>query len=307
VVSGTSQEIIPEPGREVVITITDSQGNTGFQTHLYQFNQPPFLYSFNSATFNNGGTGGTNGPSIAQARSGVGNPSWANSFLNMTKAGYQRWTVPQNATYRIETYGALGGYAYGWGSQGGAGTRMRGDFNLTQGDVIQIVCGQIGQSQYASTAGGGGTFVATSNTSPMIVSGGGGGGAPSNYNQRQATTGTNGQGYNFGGGSNGNGGGGTWGRCGGGGFYGDGGGSPSQGYAFANSNGTGGNNGGGFGGGAGYYSSYYGAGGGGGYSGGSGSYWSSSAGGGGSYNGGNNQSNSNQASYGNGRVNITRL
>jgi hypothetical protein len=307
VVSGTSQEVIPEPGREVVITITDSQGNTGFQTHLYQFNQPPFLYAFNSATFNNGGASGENGPNINQARSGVGNPSWANTYLNMTKAGYQRWTVPRNGTYRIETYGTSGGYSNGWGYSGGGGTRMRGDFNLTQGEVIQIVVGQAASSGYATTPGGGGTYVATSNTSPLIVSGGGGGGAPSNYNQRHATTGTNGQSYNYGGGSNGNGGGGTWGRHGGGGFYGSGGGSPYPGQAFANANANGGPGGGGFGGGGGNYDRYNGSGGGGGYSGGGASNWSSSAGGGGSYNGGNNQSNSNQAAYGNGRVNITRL
>jgi hypothetical protein len=306
VVTGTSNEVIPEPGREVIITLTDSDGQTGFQTHLYQFNQPPFLYSFNSVTLSAGGRQGNNPPDQNTIRSYAGNPSWSNTYLNMSKSGYQRWTVPQNATYRIETYGGAGGWSNGWGYAGGYGTRMRGDFTLTQGSVIQIVAGHRGGNGYASAPGGGGTFVATQNTSPMIVSGAGGGGSPNNGNFRHATTGTTGQSYNWNGGSNGNGGGGTWRRSGGGGFYGDGGGSPYPGQAFANSNANGGNDGG-FGGGGGSYGTYDGSGGGGGYSGGSASYWSEPGCGGGSYNGGNNQSNSNQANSGSGYVTITKL
>ncbi len=305
VVSGTSNEVIAEPGREVIITLTDSDGQTGFQTHLYQFNQPPFLYAFNSVTLTSNAGGQSSGININQARSYAGNPSWANTYLNMNKSGYQRWTVPQNGTYRFQVYGAVGGWSQGWGQRGGYGAGMRGDFTLTQGTVINVVAGHLANGQYADAPGAGGSFVATESFGPMIVAGGGGGGGADGSSRRDGTTGTSGQGSSFSGGNGGNGGGGTWGRAGGGGFYGDGQGYP-QGYAFANSNADGGSQGG-FGGGGGYYSTYYGSGGGGGYSGGGASYWSSNAGGGGSYNGGNNQSNSSGASGGNGSIQITKL
>jgi HK97 family phage major capsid protein len=51
VVSGTPTENIAIPGRTVIITATDSFGISAFQTHNYQFDQPPALYSFSSVTF----------------------------------------------------------------------------------------------------------------------------------------------------------------------------------------------------------------------------------------------------------------
>ena len=174
VVSGTPSENIAEPGREVIITATDSLGSTAFQVHTYQFNQPPQLYSFTSATFTPGGATGRLGPNIAQARSGVGNPTWAPTYLNMTTQGIQQWTVPSNGTYRITTAGARGGQT------GGNGATLRADFALTQGQVLNLVVGQRGGNDPggAGAGGGGGSFVysgAIGGNGLLLAAGGGGG------------------------------------------------------------------------------------------------------------------------------------
>jgi hypothetical protein len=335
VVSGSSNETIDIPGREVVITLTDAAGSTAFQTHTYQFNQQPGLYNFSSATFTSGGKTGYTGPNISQARSGVGNPSWANTYLNMSNTGIQRWTVPVTTSYQIEVAGARGGNS---GSGNGAsGAIIRGTFSLTQGAIINILVGQPGQESgsrggVAGAGGGGGSFVVNSSNQPLIIAGGGGGAGQNNQGSN-ANFGTSGVSRSGSGGSNGSGGSGGSGDGSGGGnngagFSGNGGGggggytqngSYSQlsgisylgggrgGYGTGNSNGSYGGFGGG---GVGYvngqgYSD--GGGGGGGYSGGgSGQSSGGGAGGGGSINTGSNQSNVG-TQYGNGYVSITKL
>ena len=305
VVSGTPTEEIPPPGREVIITATDVNGSTAIQVHNYQFDAPPILYTFSSVTFTPGGAGGNTGPTLSQARSGAGNPSWASQYINMnesTRRGTILWTVPQTATYRIEAYGGQGGTSFGWGRSGGAGARMRGDFNLTINDVLKIVVGQAGNGDYYDGGGGGGSYVATSSDSILIAAGGGGGGAPGTPSG--GTTGTSGLSATWGGGSNGGGGGGST-VGGGGGFTGNGGGSWG-GRSFTNGSFGGANAQGGFGGGGGGGGTN-GAGGGGGYSGGGASSWSGGGAGGGSINNGTNQSNSAAVRGGNGAVVITKL
>jgi hypothetical protein len=308
VVSGTPTETIDIPGREVVITLTDAEGSQGIQTHTYQFNQPPQLYSFSSATFTTGGVSGRDGPSISQARNGVGNPSWASQYLNMNQNGVQLWTVPQNGTYRIGAYGAVGGYSTRYGQRGGYGAYSRGDIILLQGQVLKIVVGQSGGNQRYDAGGGGASYVSTSDNSPLIVGGAGGGGSASDQSYKEARTSqsTNNQygspqtGY---GGTNYNS---TPG--GGGGFYGDGAGS-WRGIGFTNgSRGGEGTSGGygGFGGGGGGGQTN-GAGGGGGYTGGNASPWSNAASGGGSYVSGSNQYQQAQYSGGDGQVSIQRV
>ena len=305
VVSGTPQEVIAIPGREVVITLTDSGGSQAFQTHTYQFNQPPFLYSFSSSTFTSGGATGRDGPNISQARNGVGNPSWANTYLNMSINGIQNWTVPETATYRIQAFGAGGSYCNRTGQSGGTGVSMRGDFALTQGEIVGIIVGQGGRTQtngWGSGSGGGGSFVwrQSSTNLPMVAAGGGGSGGESDNNNKQATTsqsGRNGSHRTFGsGGSNGNVG--TGGSCtggNGGGWYAGStqhcGGTSSYGNMWEDGRGLATSLDGSFGGSGG---SYGGSGGGGGFSGGGAGGWSYAgmSGGGGSYNSGANQSNS---------------
>ena len=159
----------------VTITATDSANTTGTQVITFQFNPAPNLYNFTTATFGSGGAEGIYGPSTAQARSAVGNPGWASTYLT-TSGGTQLWTVPETATYRIYARGASsGGNQY----QGGRGVDMRADFPLTQGQVIKILVGQGGRQSPSSdpcnTGAGGGSFVATNANVPIIVAGGGGG------------------------------------------------------------------------------------------------------------------------------------
>jgi hypothetical protein len=280
------------------------------------------LYDFTTATFTNGSQEGRLGPSLTQARSGLSGPEvdvWKNDteFFNTTD-GIQLWTVPKDGTYRIEAWGAQGG---GRASQlsGGLGARMRGDFQLTRGDVIQILVGQMGIPNPTTfccngSGGGGGTFVVNdpydTNASILVIAGGGGGDDTSSstvvIDANTTTDGAAGQGGQPGG-TNGNGGATGSSSGGGGGFFTDGGVNVTGegGISFI-SGGLGGqrNQDGGFGGGG---AAGGGAGGGGGYSGGGGGATSGlgdAGGGGGSFNSGTNQSNSVENS-GHGKVEIT--
>jgi len=286
------------------------------------------LYKFTYASFEGNNGESQDGPNLSQARSGLSGgetSQWKNdtNFLNTT-SGTHLWTVPADGTYRIEAHGGRGGYT-GYG--GGYGARMRGDFALTEGEIIRIVVGQKGQQgghPWGGThgGGGGGTYVVrtpyNSNGNILVVAGGGGTGCNtpwSNQSGDNASTGTSGTGP-YGGGSSGNGGNGFWGGAGAG-FFGDGptpSGTSSGNRPRSFTNGSRGGLGpqswgstywGGFGGGGG---SGVGGGGGGGYSGGSSGDWSSNlrGGGGGSYNNGTNQSNSNtnRGSYGQVTINF---
>lgn len=238
----------------------------------------------------------------------------------------QEWVVPKSGFYRITAIGAKGG-----GDAGGRGAKMSGLFNLEAGEVLKILVGQMGESGYSYNSsygvyyryfsGGGGTFVAKSDGTPLIVAGGGGGSASSSLTETRADASiTEESRY---GASGGQGAGGNSSVSGGGaGFYGDGSGY-GGGKSFLNGGAGGdGSSDGGFGGGGGarqYVSGGYrsmGSGGGGGYSGGTGgattrgtSYTtnSSAGGGGGSYNAGVEQENEERVGTGHGLVIIERV
>ena len=298
------------------------------------------LYSFTSATFTPGGASGRNGPTLAQAVSGLtgtGVDAWKNNtaYFN-TSNGIQLWTVPATGLYTIDCYGAQGGNA---GSQpGGLGARIKGNFSLTEGEIIRILVGQQGQSgahtqdNQPMGAGGGGTYVIRTpyNTTPSIltIAGGGGGASQNAYTTAAglgASAGNNGvagQGGKAGGtsGGGGDGGSGDGSGPGGAGFTGNGLVDPLSGNSsgdnaksFTNG-GVGGRKSlswggveiyGGFGGGGG--GGGLACGGGGGYSGGGGGTWSSQlvGGGGGSYNAGTDQTNTAATRTGAGYVVIT--
>ena len=300
------------------------------------------LYSFSSHTFTNCGKTGYSGPTLAECKSSY-DVSWEDDtdFFDVpSNAGIQLWTVPETATYRIEVWGAQGafinsGHSYSQVVQGGGGkgARMRGDFNLTMGDKIKILVGQMGRGGYAASGGGGGTFVATANNTALIVAGGGGGNRSGNtwnnaMNAVTGTSGVDGVGDSYGGHGDGgaNGQGGTAGHQSGSGagFSGDGVKSsdsrnlyigPTKSYSFVNgglggrlqySSGTSYMQGGFGGGGAGGWG---GTGAGGGYSGGGGGINSNNsgfAGGGGSYNNGSNQSNTGALWENHGKCTITK-
>ena len=122
-------------------------------------------------TFTNCGQEGAFGPDQNQ----VNNEYLGTSLEDIvtSNSGIQEWVVPLTGNYIIEASGASGGNNGGY--QGGYGARMQGEFFLQQGDVINILVGQKGNSEgYSGGSGGGGTFV-TVNSMPYIIAGGGGG------------------------------------------------------------------------------------------------------------------------------------
>jgi hypothetical protein len=298
-----------------------------------------YLYTFSTHDFTTCGVTGRTGPSLSDCQSTYSTTGdWDNdtAYLDMTTQGIQRWTVPATASYRISATGAAGkdtSASY----TGGTGATIQGDFDLTQGEVVLILVGQLGGANAThgnENGGGGGSFVVRdAGPTPLVVAGGGGGAPSTSYSggctrtNGEAQVGTSGKtvsctGYTGTGGSGGDGGSsnGCHQGAAGGGFFTNGGDgtshctTPEGGIAFVNG-GEGGRqpgcydpdpNGGFGGGGAGGLG---GPGGGGGYSGGGAAgCWSGSAdygGGGGSYNIGTNQVNTAGTGSGDGSVTIT--
>jgi hypothetical protein len=131
------------------------------------------IYAFTSHTFSNCGATGPNGPTLEACKNyykvqgpWVSNPN----FLSMVNPGYQLWTVPATGTYLVTVAGAAGG------PNGGGGVIQSRAFDLSKGERLTIVVGQMGSGANngnTSSGGGGGSFVWSS--SPLLYSGGGGG------------------------------------------------------------------------------------------------------------------------------------
>jgi len=239
--------------------------------------------------------------------------------VDIEDEGKQVWDVPATGNYEIMAAGASGR------SSGGDGAEISGEFELEEGDEVQIIVGQLG----GSSGGGGGSFVVL-NGDPILVAGGGGGGG-SNSGGIDATTDTSGTDDASGNVEGGTGGDGGEVQAGSGyagtpysgaGFSGDGDtldGSyydyPSRRWSLGGTGSDGGRQegAGGFGGGGGGFGGGWGTGGGGGggYSGGAAGYRSSGSqhggGGGGSLNEGTNQNNIGGTNSGEGEVVIELL
>ena len=172
--------------------------------------------STETLTFTNAGATGRNGPTQNQINTAYSGTT-LESKVTINTQGIQEWTVPATTTYTIDAYGANGGGGSGY--LGGLGARIKGDFDLTAGDVIKIVVGQTGLAVTSSSSsgggGGGGTYVMKStynnDASVLVIAGGGGGGSNFQTNQSsiyQGQSGTSGGSTkNSGGGTNGSGGG----------------------------------------------------------------------------------------------------
>jgi len=241
-----------------------------------------------------------------------------------SKNGIQVWKVAKTGDYRLKAFGSQGGKINNGQKLPGCGAVMQGDFHFTEGQEIQVICGQEPAAPGGSIGGGGGgTFVCDSSNNPLLIAGGGGG-ASFKHEVKEVMHGTKEQkgGGEFGG-TEGRGGYAIQGKTGGGGggLKSDGtNGTGGGGKAFVNG-GMGGeedtkaagrtcSHGAFGGGGGGEFSETGSSGGGGGYGGGSpGSEDCGPAGGGGSFNGGKNQVNLNGSeSYrGPGKVIITPL
>ena len=154
------------------------------------------LFAFSTFTFTPAGMIGATGPNLGNCYgtySNVGNVWLQNTaYFAVPIQGYQRWTVPATGIYEIEAAGsrsslntyAANSYTYG--------ARIRGRFNLTRGQILNIVVGQfaantVNNSSYDGAGGGGGSFVVLgnvltgnntitmANATPLIIAGGGGG------------------------------------------------------------------------------------------------------------------------------------
>ena len=155
---------------------------------------PNALYPFTSFRFTTAGVSGSLGPSgsvILAAYTGSSSGSYFSNPLYFTTGsfqGYQIWTVPQTATYRVELAGARGGTAPGYSSSlsWGNGAKIKARVPLTQGQKIMMVVGQVCDvyganvnqwANYQGFGGGGGSFVTISGSTPtpILVAGGGGG------------------------------------------------------------------------------------------------------------------------------------
>ncbi len=137
-------------------------------------------------TFTNAGATGRQGPSQSQIDGEYAGTDLL-SRVAVLGQGIQKWTVPKSGKYLITAQGAQGCVN---GSQGnipsselGRGAKMTGCFMLSEGQILWILVGQMGEGivgTYGHGGGGGGSFVSTgtgidqANSTALIVAGGGG-------------------------------------------------------------------------------------------------------------------------------------
>ena len=137
------------------------------------------VFSFSSYaqtyTFTNCAATGKYGPTQGQVNAAYTSPNTLTGAVTINTQGIQEWTVPTTGIYQIEVTGAQGGSNPNPGNNGGYGAKMIGDFNLTAGQVIQVLVGQVGGDSTTYYGGGGGSFVVTSTNTCLIAAGGGGG------------------------------------------------------------------------------------------------------------------------------------
>jgi hypothetical protein len=280
----------------LAMTASLQAGATGYQ-FVYKasgLKAAPTTPLFTSHVFTNCGKTGYAGPTLEQCVSAYAGASVLDPLMAYSVvSGIQAWTVPETGVYRITATGAKGG-----SSRGGNGASISGEFQLTQGEVLKLLVGQMGQYSSSTGGGGGASFVVKGDNVPLLVAAGGGGG-------NTAYSGGPGQGS-----LSSNGIGGT--DCAGGaGFAGNGSTNNTSAAALSFlSGGTGGRNYGGFGGGGGGQAdgsaSDNDQGGGGGYQGGPGNC-NGGGSGGLSFNAGANQSNQTGQNPGHGSITIEKL
>jgi len=145
-----------------------------------------------TATLTTGGSDGRSGPSLSQAQSGLNITTDASDFdessytsdtsLFDNDNGIQQIKIPVEATYRIEAVGAAGAHQVDGIGQGGKGAEIIGDFDLQEGQTLNVAVGQEGRggpniSAREDPGGGGGSFVWINGppSDPLIIAGGGAG------------------------------------------------------------------------------------------------------------------------------------
>lgn len=159
---------------DIVVT-----ANPGDCDAVVNFTAPTGIDPCNStnAMFTTCGATGMNGPTQGQVDTEYTGTD-LDGQVTINTQGIQEWTVPFTGTFTFEVAGAQGGP---YVNSPGHGAIMKADIDLTAGQVLKILVGQrgAGSATYPhGFAGGGGSFVALSDNTPLIVAGGGG----SDYN-----------------------------------------------------------------------------------------------------------------------------
>lgn len=166
-----------------------------------------------SYSFSTAGQTGRTGPTQGQLDAAYSGSSLDGQVVSST--GVQQWIVPTTGNYTIQAWGAAGAsgaFDNGNFRAGGLGASMQGSFQLTQGQTINILVGQMGSREMSYNhqpgGGGGATYIVlASGTIPLIVAGGGGGGGQEDYGQTDGLDGltstTGGSAYTHSGGVNG--------------------------------------------------------------------------------------------------------
>lgn len=88
--------------------------------------------------FNNCGSSGHLGPDTGDCDYDLDNE------VDIVDGGTQIWTVPETGIYEITAYGAAGADRNEGPGEGGKGAKIRGEFELEEGEEINIVVGQEG-------------------------------------------------------------------------------------------------------------------------------------------------------------------
>lgn len=138
------------------------------------------LFDFTTFTFTNASKTGREGPTLAQCQAAYSGEPWLTDYFSVPTQGFQQWTVPETATYRIKIRGANGVPATGanTGCEGGQGIIMQFDYSLDKNQVIRMIVGQSGTAVTNHGGGGGASAILKSpyNTTASIIAIAGGGG-----------------------------------------------------------------------------------------------------------------------------------
>ena len=162
-------------------------GLGGGATSLFRASGAGALYDFTTQTFNNCGSTGPTGPTLSECQTQYAGTNFISSYFSVPTQGYQQWTVPATATYRIKIRGGNGSpSATVAGAEGGQGIIMQFDYNLTEGILLRMVVGQSGSGDSNHGGGGGASMILVTpyNTTGSIIAIAGGGGG-----RRQDATG----------------------------------------------------------------------------------------------------------------------
>lgn len=147
-----------------------------FATFIVNPHSQAALYPFSSHTFTNCTATGNSGPTQTQCRTTY-STTWDETDSNFIVVnGIQKWAVPASGTYSVTAKGAAGSLYTGY-STTGFGASIKGDFQFTQGETLQILVGQRGITNSSNSYGGGaggGSFVVSGAGTLLIAAGGGG-------------------------------------------------------------------------------------------------------------------------------------